>query len=303
MIKIKALSKRFGNFFAVKDLSLNIKKGEIYGFLGNNGAGKTTTIKMLLGLTHPSSGEIYYNGKKFDSSNMDFLKRIGTIVEIPGFYGNLSAYENLQLFSKLKGVHKKNAIEEAFDYVGLDIKEKKNVCKYSLGMKQRLGIARALINDPELLILDEPVNGLDPSGIKEMRLLFKKLSVEKHITIFISSHILSEMELLADRVGIINRGSLIEEVDLKELKSENNSYFELAVNDIAKATKIIETELDIFDYRIINENELLIYAMDKDISEINRVMVENRLRVYKLLKDSRSLESYFISAVGSDTHA
>jgi ABC-type multidrug transport system ATPase subunit len=197
----------------------------------------------------------------------------------------------------LKGIHKKNALSEAFSYVKLDINDKKPVSKYSLGMKQRLGIARTLINEPEVLILDEPVNGLDPSGIKEMRSLFKRLSVEKNITIFFSSHILSEVELLADRVGIIDNGSILEEVNLKKLKSENNSYFDLTVSDSSKACKILETELDIFDYKILNNKDIRIHDIDHDISIINKTLIYNDVMVYRLNKDSKSLESYFLNVV------
>ncbi len=297
MIRINSLTKRYKNFYAVKNLSLHIERGEIYGFLGNNGAGKTTTIKALLGLIIPTSGEIYYNNEKFRQSNLSFLKRVGSLVEVPGFYGNLSGYENLRIFSKLKGIHKKNALSEAFGYVKLDINDKKPVSKYSLGMKQRLGIARTLINEPEVLILDEPVNGLDPSGIREMRSLFKRLSVEKNITIFFSSHILSEVELLADRVGIIDNGSILEEVNLKKLKSENNSYFDLTVSDSSKACKILETELDIFDYSILNDKDIRIHDIDHDISIINKTLIYNDVMVYRLNKDSKSLESYFLNVV------
>ena len=191
IIKTTNLTKVYGKQKSVDHLNITVKQGEIYGFLGRNGAGKTTTIRMLLGLIKPTSGQIELFGEDLFKNQKGVLRRIGSMVEVPGFYENLTARENLLVNAKIIGIHKKNAIEEALEIVDLQHETKKLVGKYSLGMKQRLGIARALLHYPELLILDEPTNGLDPIGIKEMRSLIQSLAKERNITIFISSHILS----------------------------------------------------------------------------------------------------------------
>ncbi len=294
------LTKKYGNFKAVDSLSLQVESGQVYGFLGNNGAGKTTTIKMMLGLVEPNFGKILYFGKEFSSSKQNILKKIGAIVEIPGFYGNLDGYQNLKVFSRLRGIPKSNAIEESLKTVGLEISDKKKVSKYSLGMKQRLGIARALLSSPEILILDEPTNGLDPSGIKEMRELFRTLAREKNLTVFISSHILSEIELLADKVGILHNGVLVDEVDMNVLKSRQNKYIEIKVDCLEKSAKILETELKIFDYEVRQDKSIRIFDYKHDISEINRILVNENIKVYKLISDSKSLESYFMEAIKGD---
>jgi bacitracin transport system ATP-binding protein len=218
------LSKVYGSQKAVDNLNLNIQEGEVYGFLGRNGAGKTTTIRMLLGLISPSEGEVEIFGQSLKKHSKKILPKIGSIVEFPGFYYNLTAKENLLINAKLIGVQKKKAIDEALEIAGLTHEDGKLVGKYSLGMKQRLGIARAILHNPELLILDEPTNGLDPVGIKEIRNLMHFLAHQKKMTILVSSHILSEVEQLVDRIGIIHNGQLLEELPLEELRKRNRKY-------------------------------------------------------------------------------
>lgn len=200
IIEINNLTKQYGSQIAVNNLSITVESGQIYGFLGRNGAGKTTTIRMLLGLIKPTKGNIKIFEKEFESNKTEILKNIGAMVETPGFYSNLTAKENLTINAKILGIQKENAIEEVLEIVGLASEKVKLFKNYSLGMKQRLGIARALLHNPELLILDEPTNGLDPIGIKEIRKLIKDLAQSRNITILISSHILSEIEQLVDKV-------------------------------------------------------------------------------------------------------
>lgn len=210
VIETKGLTKQYGMQKSVAELNLHVRKGRIYGLLGRNGAGKTTTMKMLLGLTKPTSGEIKIWGKELIDNKKKILPRIGSLIEAPGFYPNLTATENLRIFAILRGIPNKNSIQRALDLVGLPYNDKKLFSQYSLGMKQRLAIALAIMHDPELLILDEPINGLDPIGIAEIRKFIRELCNRHGKTILISSHILSEISLLADDIGIINEGILLE---------------------------------------------------------------------------------------------
>lgn len=220
IIKTHNLTKRYKNQTAVDSLNITVGKGEIYGFLGQNGAGKTTTIRMLLGLARPTSGEIELFGKSIKYGSYDHYRRIGFVLENPGFYPNLTAVENLEINKRMMGLKSEDSIKNVLDMVGLPDTGKKPVKKFSMGMKQRLGIARALLHNPELLILDEPINGLDPIGIKEIRQLIQDLSTQKNVTIFVSSHILSEIQNLTSKIGIIHMGRLLKEIDLEAINKE-----------------------------------------------------------------------------------
>ena len=220
IIETKNLTKQYGSQKSVADLNIHVKRGRIYGLLGRNGAGKTTTMKMLLGLTKPTSGEVKIWGKSLQGNEKKLLPRIGSLIESPGFYPNLTGTENLRIFATLRGVPNNHAIKDALDLVGLPYKDKKLFSQYSLGMKQRLAIALAVMHDPELLILDEPINGLDPIGIAEVRSFIRELCDARGKTILISSHILSEISLLADDIGIIDHGALLEEESLAELEQK-----------------------------------------------------------------------------------
>lgn len=224
LIETDHLTKQYGEQKSVSDLSIHVKEGRIYGLLGRNGAGKTTTMKMLLGLTKPTSGQIRIFGKSVSGNEKKILPRIGSLIEAPGFYPNLTGTENLGIFAALRGIPDRNAIRDALDLVGLPYKDKKLFSQYSLGMKQRLAIALAVMHDPELLILDEPVNGLDPIGIAEVRSFIQALCRERGKTILISSHILSEISLLADDIGIIDHGVLLEEESLAELEQKSSRH-------------------------------------------------------------------------------
>ncbi|EMA6345206.1 ABC transporter ATP-binding protein [Bacillus cytotoxicus] len=301
IIKTTNLTKVYGKQRSVDHLNINVNKGEIYGFIGRNGAGKTTTIRMLLGLIKPTSGKIEIFGEDFAKNQKDILRRIGSIVEVPGFYENLTAKENLLINAKIIGVHKKNAIEEALEIVGLQYETKKLVGKYSLGMKQRLGIARALLHYPELLILDEPTNGLDPIGIKEMRKLIKSLAQERNITIFISSHILSEVEQLVDHMGVIHKGKLLEETSLDALRKLNRKYLEFQVDDDNKASMLLEKQFHIFDYEVHDEGNIRVYSHFGQQGQINKMFVQNDIEVLKIMMSEDRLEDYFTKLVGGGT--
>lgn len=225
IIETKNLTKQYVDFTAVSGINLHIQKGTVYGFLGPNGAGKSTTMKMLLGLTKPTGGSFTIDGKKYPGDRAEILKEVGSFIEAPAFYGNLSGEENLDIIRKILGLPK-SSVAEALDIVGLTQFKKRLAKKYSLGMKQRLGLAGALIGKPAILILDEPTNGLDPVGIHEIRMLIRSLPKKFNCTVLVSSHLLSEIELMADNIGILNHGHLLFEGTLNELKinAESNGY-------------------------------------------------------------------------------
>lgn len=301
IIKTTNLTKAYGKQKSVDNLNINVNQGEIYGFIGRNGAGKTTTIRMLLGLIKPTSGKIEIFGEDFFKNQKEILRRIGSIVEVPGFYENLTAKENLLINAKIIGVHKKNAIEEALEIVGLEHETKKLVGKYSLGMKQRLGIARTLLHYPELLILDEPTNGLDPIGIKEMRKLIKSLAQERNITILISSHILAEVEQLVDHMGIIHEGKLLEEISLDELRKTNRKYLEFQVSNDNKAAMLLEKQFHIFDYEVHDDGNIRVYSHFGQQGQINKTFVQSDIEVLKIMISEDRLEDYFTKLVGGGT--
>lgn len=226
IIETKNLTKAYGIGQSVAKLSIHVRKGKIYGLLGRNGAGKTTTMKMLLGLIRPTDGEVMIWGKPLLGNEKEILPRVGSIIEAPGFYPNLTAAENLRIFAALRGEANCHVIKEALNVVSLLYEDKKLFSQYSLGMKQRLAIALAIMHDPELLILDEPMNGLDPIGIAELRSFLRQLCDKKGKTILVSSHTLSEISLLADDIGIIDKGILLEEQSLAKIHTCEGSLEE-----------------------------------------------------------------------------
>lgn len=299
-IETKNLTKSFGSHRAVDRLNLSIEQGEIYGFLGNNGAGKSTTIKMMTGLISPTEGSVTIFGDQLRKSKQEILKRIGCIVETPGFFGNLTGHENLQVYIRHSGTSKRKVIEETMELTGLDPKDTMLVRQYSLGMKQRLGIARALLNQPEILLLDEPTNGLDPSGIRGMRKLLRQLAREQHMTLFLSSHILTEVEQLADRVGIIHHGKLIDEISMEGLREQGSAYLEIQVDRPAEALRLLETEMGIFDFSVRAENRIEVFDAAEHSARINQMLVEHQIEVYQLNRKEQSLERHFIELTGGE---
>lgn len=298
IIETKNLTKIYGEQKSVDNLNIHVKKGRIYGLLGRNGAGKTTTMKMLLALTEPSSGEVYIFGKPLKGNEKKTLPRIGSLIESPGFYPNLTATENLEIFAKLRGVPKKNSIQESLNVVRLPYNDKKLFSEYSLGMKQRLAIALAIMHDPEVLIFDEPINGLDPIGIAELRKFILDLCKLKEKTIIISSHILSEIKLIADDIGIIDNGKLLEEESLEELESKNGKYIRFIVSDAGQASRILEKEFNTNNFLVVNKDNIKLYDLDKSVSEINRTFIESGVEVYDTHKTENTLEDYFKNLTG-----
>lgn len=300
VIETKQLTKIYGKQTVVSNVSLHVKRGRIYGLLGRNGAGKTTIMKMILGLTPITSGQVDVFGKNIKGQEKRVFPRIGAMIETPGFYPNLTGTENLEIFANLRGTAAPHAVENALKVVGLPYKDKKLFGKYSLGMKQRLGIANAILHEPELLILDEPTNGLDPIGIAEVREFIKNLSTMCEKTILISSHILSEISLLADDIGIIDKGILLEESSMRELEKKNRRYVLLQVSDIPKASLILERQFGLKDYSVQDDHTIRLYDTSLDIAAINKALVVQDVAVIGSGLYNDSLEDYFKKITGGE---
>lgn len=300
VIETGNLTKQYSGQKSVNSLNIHVRKGRIYGLLGRNGAGKTTTMKMLLGLTKPTNGDVMIFGKSLAGHGQEILPRIGSLIESPGFYPNLTATENLQIFAALRGLNDNSAVKEALELVSLPYKDRKLYSQYSLGMKQRLAIALAVMHDPELLILDEPINGLDPIGIAEVRAFIRALCDERGKTILISSHILSEIALLADDIGIIDKGVLLEEESLGELEAKSSRYIHLTVSDSAKAAKILEHQFHEYRYAVQDVHVLQICNPDLSVGRIVTAFVKDGLEVSEAFIHEESLEDYFKRVTGGE---
>lgn len=297
VIETENLTKKYGTATVVNNINLHVPKGKIYGLLGRNGAGKTTAMKMMLQLVYPTEGAIQLFGTSHTENARTIYSKIGSIIETPGFYNNLTGRENLQILAKLRGLLGKNSVQKALEVVGLDKEKSKVFADYSLGMKQRLGIAAAIMHEPELLILDEPINGLDPIGISEIRSFLSELSRTKGTTIFISSHVLNEIEQIADIIGVMHEGRLVEEVNMAELHKRKRRYIEFDLSDAKIAVKILEDYYQITDYSI-QGNSIKVYDFNHNPGEINRAFVENGLLVTKINTDEENLEDYFSELIG-----
>lgn len=302
MIETHDLTKRYGNQASVSHLNIHVKKGRIYGLLGRNGAGKTTTMKMLLNLVEPTSGEVEIMGTSIRANAREILPHIGCLIESPGFYPNLTATENLKIFAELRGLKREKSIKNALDLVGLPFRDKKLFAQYSLGMKQRLAIALAIMHDPELLILDEPINGLDPIGIAEVRSFIRELCDIRGKTILISSHILSEISLLADDIGIIDHGNLLEEESLAELEEKNSRFVHFIVSDARRAARVLSEKFDCTAFKLSEKDshQLFLYDTSVPVAEVNRAFFETGLTVTEAHLCEDSLEDYFKRITGGE---
>ena len=300
VIETRNLSKIYSKDTVVNSVDMHVEKGKIYGLLGKNGAGKTTTMCMLLNLISPSSGEILLFGKNPGKYSTEVYSKIGSIIETPGFYENLTAYENLKVLAKLRGNYNPQNINLVLEMVNLENAKSKKFKDFSLGMKQRLGIAAAIMHTPELLILDEPINGLDPIGIKEIRTLLKRLTHEFGITILISSHILSEIENIADIIGFMDEGVLIEEISKEDLFKRLDKFVEFEVSDIDLACNILK-KLELkenYDF-IIDRNEgiLRLYSRLELRDMFNAIFVNSGINVKKVNLCEENLENFFLRMI------
>ncbi|MFD0673024.1 ABC transporter ATP-binding protein [Cohnella sp. GCM10027633] len=303
ILKTSGLTKKYKTHTAVDGIGLSLKKGEIYGFLGQNGAGKTTTIRMIMGLIKPTSGRIELFGKDAETSRKSAFERIGSMIEIPGFYTNLTAVENLDIHRRMMGMGNKESMEESLEQAGLLDARNKRVKNFSLGMKQRLGIARALLHHPELLILDEPTNGLDPAGIKEVRQLIIDLASKRNIAVLVSSHILSEVQQMATKLGIVHRGRLVEEIEQQDLQMKNRHCVEFKVSNEREAVMLLEQKMDIRDYSVPELGVIRVFEQLSESATINRMLVENRIEVAEITMMRETLEDYFLSLTGGELGA
>lgn len=294
ILQTNHLTKTIGGKELVTDVNLHIKKGEIYGFLGPNGAGKTTVMKMLTNLWKPTDGSIEIFGETLTPQSYEVLKRMGSIIEFPTFYDHMTGYDNLKLHCEYMGYYNHGSVENALDMLDLTDAANKPVKNYSLGMKERLGIARAILCKPELLILDEPTNGLDPAGMKQIRDLLKTLCTEYGITIMISSHILSEIESIADTVGVINHGMMMKEISMKAIEQMSLAYIELTVLNTKKASFVLSEKLDLSNFKIIEDGKIRIYDTRVSTQELSKVLALNDVEVIALGRKAETLEDYFL---------
>jgi ABC-type multidrug transport system ATPase subunit len=298
IIEVSHLVKHFGNIKAVDDVGFDVFQGDVYGFLGPNGAGKSTTLRTILSLIRPTSGQIKVFGKDITSHHHPILKRIGCIVEKPDFYNYLSAEKNIEIFARISGVDiDKKKIYEIVDFVGLTGREKDKLKGFSHGMKQRLGIAQALIHDPELIILDEPTTGLDPQGIIDIRNLIIQLKTERNKTVLLSSHILSEIEIIANRMVIINKGKTIVQGSVSELLNSEEMIVSFELDKVEKARQIIESSTLNSIITTSNTENLQVQIAKEKIPVLNKMLCENGIQVYSI-ETKRKLEDYFLKLIG-----
>lgn len=300
IIETHDLCKQYGNALRVAHLDLDVPEGSVYGFLGPNGAGKSTTLKMILGLVRPTAGSIRVLGKSMDSKNrLAVLRQVGSLIESPSYYGHLTGEENLRIVQTLRGVPEKN-IREVLQIVRLDGQRGKKVAHYSLGMKQRLGLAAALLGFPRLLILDEPTNGLDPAGIKQVRDLLKRMREEYEMTVMVSSHILGEMEAMADTVGIIHRGRMREEISLRELEGRGTSYLHLTVDDPGRASVLLSDVMHLGSFRVMKGGIIRIYDRQASPQEVAGVLARHHVAVEEIGRRSETLEEHFLKLTSEE---
>ncbi len=296
ILKTNNLTKKYKEFTALDNVSITISKGDIYGLIGRNGAGKTTLMKLITTLTNPTSGEFELFGEG-ENNITENKRRIGCLIENPSFFPNLTAYENLKYYAIQKGIVNFNQIDESLKLVGLEDAVHKKFKNFSLGMKQRLGIAFAILDNPDFIILDEPINGLDPIGISDLRETFKRLNEEKKITILISSHILSELYAVATRFCIIENGRVIKELSKEELDIECSKCVVIQTDNIKKAAIILEKELKTTNYKVIDKKEIRLYEYLDQISKISKALTKNDISILGLYETGITLEEYFKSVI------
>lgn len=286
------LRKSYKGNVVVNDVNIHVPKGAIYGFVGPNGAGKSTVMKMILNLIQPEAGEVQLFGEKVTDQSYEVFKRVGSIIENPYFYEKMTARQNLELHCDYMGFPNKERIDEVLQMVDLQNVEGKQIRHYSLGMKQRLAIARAILAKPEFLILDEPINALDPEGIREMRNLFQRLNQEDETTIFISSHILSEVDLIADTIGIIQHGNLLAELPIEEIHKHQTEYISLQVDDVAHAATLLE-QMDITNFSVLDQEFIRIYDSNISGKVLSKALIESGVGLESLGRKQDTLEDYF----------
>ncbi len=296
ILRTNNLTKKYKDFTALNNANITINKGDIYGLIGRNGAGKTTLMKVITTLTNKTNGEFYLFDKD-DSDLTETKRRIGCLIENPAFFENLTAYQNLKYYAIQKGIVDYSQIDKVLDLVKLSDSKNKKFKTFSLGMKQRLGIAFAMLDNPDFVILDEPINGLDPIGISELRETLKKLNEESNITMLISSHILSELYLLANRFCFIEKGKIIKELSKEELDAQCSRAIVIKTNNVKETCLILEKELNTKNYKVIDKHEVRLYDYLDNSGKVNKELSKNDIDVISIYESGISLEEYFKSIV------
>lgn len=295
IMKLQHVNKTIGSHHVIKDLSFDIYPGEVFGFLGPNGAGKTTTIRMMVGLMGMSSGDIVIKGHSIHKKRNEAMKHIGAIVENPEMYPFMSGWKNLIHFARMAEGVTTERIQEVVKLVGLENRINDKVHKYSLGMRQRLGIAQALLHRPSVLILDEPTNGLDPSGMKEIRAYIRKLAKVENVAVIVSSHILSEMEMMCDRIGVIHNGELINIQTVEEAIADAEMEVTIEATPLAVVERVLQEEVE----HVLTKNETCRIVLEKDrIPEVTTKLVENNVNIYSIYTQKKTLEDQFLQVIG-----
>ena len=293
VLKTNNLTKKYKEFIALDKVNIQINKGDIYGLIGRNGAGKSTLMKIITTLANKTEGEF----ELFDDNLTQTKRRIGCLIENPAFFPNLTAYKNLKYYAIQKGIADNKQIDEALKLVGLFEDKNKKFKTFSLWMKQRLGIAFAILDNPDFIILDEPINGLDPIGISDLRETFKNLNEEKNITILISSHILSELYMVATRFCILEKGKVIKELTKEELDNECSKCIVIKTSNVEKVTVILEKELNTTNYKVIDKEEIRLYDYLEQSQKVNKVLVQNNVDIKQIQETGISLEDYFKTVI------
>lgn len=295
------LTKKYKEQTVLDHVNLVVRKGDIYGFIGQNGAGKSTLLRVVTALARPTSGAVSLFGESSEAGLIEARKRVGAIIESPTLFPDMTARDNLEVHRLLRGIPSKACISKSLALVGLQDTGKKKARNFSLGMKQRLGLAITLLGDPELLILDEPTNGLDPMGIVELRELVKKLNREMGLTILISSHILSEVHQMATTYGIIHNGKLLEQITHEELNEKCKQHLRIRVDDASKAATVLEMELGTPDYEVLQDGTIKLYSLFQDVRRVSMALTNSGLVIEYFAPGGDGLESYFAKRVGGET--
>ncbi|MBO7449232.1 MAG: ATP-binding cassette domain-containing protein [Clostridiales bacterium] len=297
IIKLDNITKKYGKATVVDNFSVEIEQGSICGLIGPNGAGKTTIMKMMAGLTSISSGKITYFGNKGINNS---LGRLSFMIENPMLDINMTAQQNMEYIRCLKGISRKERIDELLDFVGLSDVGSKKTKKFSLGMRQRLGIAMSLLSEPDILVLDEPVNGLDPEGMVDVRKMLSRLSNERNVTILISSHLLSELSELCTDYAIINRGCLVEHISAEELAIKCENHLTVKTDDVNRTATVLEQQLGIKNYKVFHGEEIHVFEKFDDLSKISKTITNADLTILKFICEGANLEEYYLSKVGGN---
>lgn len=303
VLRTHKISKKYNKTIANQNIDITVKQGEIYGLIGKNGAGKTTLLKIISGLTTPSSGSLELFGHSSESELKRMRKRTGCIIEMPCFFSYLSAEKNLEYYRLQRGIPGKSSIQEALDFVGLADTGNKPFRYFSMGMKQRLGMALALLGNPDLLILDEPINGFDPIGIAKFRETIKKLNTERNITVIISSHILGELSQIATTFGFIDKGVLLEEATSKAIEEKCRQCLSISVDDVGKAVTLLESKLRCTEYEVLDDNNMKVYQLLDSSDMLAQTLILDGVKVFSISREETNLEDYFIKMIGGARNA